>query len=330
MYSRHATDRSRGQILLVTAVILALLFVGFIGTLYVGASTADERATGPHDYTSEAQNGVQTATYAMEDALLTANTDRTLTSQSDRETAATESVRAAATNLDAAGRFDGRIINVSLEDYSGTATPAGTRVVQNAEGNLSSNTGSGNWTVISGAEQTRQASVRVDPLSLPTNASEATNITLVGDTTETVGILRTGSNVTLAHSNGRCNVGEIGLGIDNPRATADLIGGRLTLTTDGTTYGGSCTGYTPPENVERIEIENGNQTTGTLGVVSLGTAVQGTNVTSTTTPPAAGAASEPTAHHVVYAVPVELTVATERTTTRRLVVVAPGTNEMPS
>ena len=138
--------------------------------------------------------------------------------------------------------------------------------------------------------------------------------------------------MALSHSGGECRVREIGPTTDEPFATLRLTTGTLTLTNGDTTLGGGCTGYEAPDTIERIEITNGDATVGTLSVVSLGNDVEGANVNTASAPPAAGDADAPTAHHVVYGVPVEVTVATERTTTSRLVIVAPGNrpNPLPS
>lgn len=329
MSSARGVSRDRAQILTVTAVIVALVFVGLIGTAYTATSTADERAEGPGAYTTESESAVHAAVYAMEDALLDVNADQSLTTRSSRETAAGEGVRAAANALDANGQFSGRIVEVELAQYGGTETPAGTRVVQNNESSLTDASGNANWTVVSGADQTRQAAFEVDPYQLASSESEATQVTLVGDTTEAVTIYRNGTSVALAHSNGECRVGEIGPTTEEPFATIRLTAGELTLTNGDTTLGGGCTGYEVPDTIERIEITNGDATVGMLSVVSLGDDVEGPNVNTASAPPAAGGAATPTAHHVVYGVPVEVTVATERTTTRRLVIVAPGSIPNP-
>lgn len=325
-------DSDRAQILAVTAVIVAIAFIGLVGAAYTGASTADERAEGPGAYTTESKEAIHTAVYAMEDTLLDVNADQSLTTRSTRETAAREGVKAAANALDANGQFSGRLVEVELAQYGGTETPAGTRVVQNNESNLTDASGNADWTVVAGADQTRQAAIEVDPYQLASSEGGGTQVTLVGNTTESVTIYRNGTSVALSHSGGECRVGEIGPTTDEPFATLRLTTGTLTLTNGDTTLGGGCTGYEAPDTIERIEITNGDATAGTLSVVSLGNDVEGANVNTASAPPAAGDADAPTAHHVVYGVPVEVTVATERTTTSRLVIVAPGNrpNPLPS
>jgi len=332
MNSGTETDSDRAQILAVTAVIVAIVFIGLIGTAYTASSTAEERAEGPEAYTAESERAIHTAVYAMEDALLDVNADQSLTTRSSRETAARGGVRAAANALDANGQFSGRPVEVELAQYGGTETPAGTRVVQNNASNLTDASGNADWTVVTGADQTRQAAIEVDPYQLASSEGGGTQVTLVGETSETVTIYRNGTGVALSHSGGECRVGEIGPTTEEPFATLQLTTGSLTLTNGDTTVGGGCTDYEVPDSIERIEVANGDAAVGTLSIVSLGSDVEGPNVSAVSAPPAAGDADAPTAHHVVYGVPVEITVATDRTTTSRLVIVAPSrvSNPLPS
>lgn len=316
----------RGQVLMVTAVVISLFFVTIIGFGYVTQSSTSQAATGPTDFTSESDRVVQLADYSMTTAIQSVNHDETLGSQTARETAVRETLTASVSGLSADGKFRGYDVDVELVEYNGEKTVAGTRVTQNQNSVLNGTDSAGNpvsnWTAVSGAKQTSQAvfSLESDELATAGDQNPFTLKLSNSSTSQNVSVFQNGADIVLEHDDGQCS-------IEAPsEVTVDFI--------SGTVNGMSCSGYDVPSTIETIAIANGHNASGTYTIVGLGepSAIAGSEVGVTSTAPSSSSADTPTGHHVVYAVPVKLTIATDHTTTTRLVIVAPGkpVNPLPT
>lgn len=314
---------SRGQVIVGTAILMALIFISLTAAGYAAFSSADKAVAGPPDYTSQTDTQLTQAEYVMETALIAVNHDTSISSATDREQAAEQAIRDAVAGVDGAQQFSGSAVSIEYAQYKGTNTVTGTRVVQNNDSRFIA-AGATSYTLTTAADQHDQATFELNPVDLPTSSDPPFEVVVSGSETTTIAVYQDGLTTVVDYGSGQCTV-------DSPDGvTLDVV--------DGTLNGRSCGDYDPPATVSEIRINNGDQATGNLSVVALGSpgtvASPASGSSPVTTPPPAGTAGGDStgrfpAHHVVYGVPVEVTVATDQTTTTRLVIVTMGDTARP-
>lgn len=319
----HQSHDARGQVIVGTAILMSIIFISLTAAGYAAFSSADEAVAGPPDYTSQTDRQLRQAEYVMETALVAVNHDTSISTVTSREQKARTAVRNSITGVDGAQQFSGSAVSVNLAQYRGTNTVTGTRVVQNNDSRFVS-AGATSYTLTTAADQHDQAAFELNPTDLPNTSEPPFEIVVSGSKTATLSVYQDGLTTIVDYGAGQCTV-------DSPDGvTIDAV--------DGTLNGRSCGDYQPPVTISEVQVNNGDQATGNLSIVALGSpatvASPTAGSTPTGSPPPAGTASGNSttrfpAHHVVYGVPVELTVATDKTTTTRLVIVTMGDTARP-
>jgi len=314
-------QRSRGQVVLVTAVLLGILFISLTAIAYEASSTADIRAEGPTNYAAESDTQIQELGYALTTAIHNVNTDTGITDVGARTQAADNAITDTLTSQQASREFGLTTVSGTQVEYNPTGETVieGTRVAQTEPALLTDSSGGANWDIIRNGGQTGKVTIRATGLTsgATTSPSDRFTVILTGDTgdTYTVQAYTTGSgNTTLSYDGTGCTVGRSGVDRNGSVVTIDYI--------TGTVNGLSCPEYEPPQQITDVSIENGDQVEGTVTVLSRAENAQGPSIQQTQGPNSS--TTDPQAHHAIYAVPVEVTVTTEQTRVTRTIIVGPG------
>lgn len=314
-------QRSRGQVVLVTAVLLGILFISLTAIAYEASSTADLRAEGPTNYAAESDTQIQELGYALTTAIHNVNTDTDITDVGARTQAADDAITDTLSSQQASRTFGLTTVSGTQGEYNPTGKTVieGTRVAQTEPALLTTSSGGTSWDVIRDGGQTGKVTVRATGLTsgATTSPPDRFTVILTGDSgdTYTVRAYTTGSgNTTLSYDGTDCTVGKSGVDRNGSVVTIDYIA--------GTVNGLSCPKYEPPQQITDVSIENGDQVEGTVTVIARSENAQGPSIQQTQGPNSS--TTDPQAHHAIYAVPVEVTVTTEQTRVTRTIIVGPG------
>lgn len=307
------TDRA--QFMLAGAFLLVIILIGAVAVGNVAIASDTDRQRGTGDYAHEVEQAVTMADRSGSSALIHVNHNDSITSDTDRRNRAVIEALTAIEAVDRGLAFRGASLTASLRQMNGSDTVDGYRVVQNEDSEITAPDGGGglqsDWTAVATADTTRQFSMTVDTESL-TASSEPLTVVLDGEPVHLNAQTVSGATeVTLDTGTETCTV------IANETVTVDFLAGTLNDKSCGT----------PPntQTVSTVEIRNGTQASGSYSIVYLGDATDaGGPVTDTGSPPPANSTTIPLGHHAVYALTVDITVATEEASTTRTIVLAPG------
>jgi hypothetical protein len=313
--------RSKGQVVLVTAVLLGILFISLTAIAYEASSTADIRADGPPNYMSQSDTQIQEIAYALTSGIHSVNTDTSITDSSTRVQTTDDAIRDTLSSQRASREFSLTTVSGRQVEYTPTGETIieGTRVAQTEPALLTASDGGESWQPISSGGQTGKLTIRATGLTRGSTTAPSDRFTVIladdDGNAYTVRTYTTGSgNTTLAYDGTECTITRSGVDRNGSVATIDYIGGKVN--------GLSCPEYDPPQPITSVTIENGDQAEGTFTAVARAENAQGPSVQQRSAPNAS--TPDPQAHHAIYAVPIEVTVTTDQTRVTRTIIVGPG------
>lgn len=303
--------RDRGQLIIVTAFALGVLFVALAlilnSAIFTENLASRGETTGGEDivtYEDALERGVgDVLTYENANVTTTTVSHSTLES---RLTAATSDIDAILIRRNA---ITGATSAATLEDKRD-----GTLIRQNATANFTNNNSAADWTVVSSVDRTRAFQMNVTSAdSSCTRFSSCFNLTVNGSSDWVLSINEPPSGFVVAVDNGS---GTATCGpVNNASVTLDVTGG---------TFGG---GLCPvlnfsevPDSGYKIEYENADKITGTYSMV-----VDNDSLLSTNSASYANATdASPSATPALYSVNVSFDYQTADVNYNSTVRVAPG------
>lgn len=304
----HGGGRDRGQLILVTALSLAILFVALALILNTAIYT-ENLATRSSDigggtdavrYHDAARDGVA----GVIDYVIAHNNSSHSTLQSNLS-AGVDAFRNHSARLFAAGD---RAVETTLE-----VTVDGTRIAQSdVSRNFSNTSGEGNWTVATSVDNTRKFRMNVTGSALDTLSGQPfTVIVDDGGTTWRMNVTDDSGDIVVRTASATCRVTAASAWIN---------------VTAGTLAGSECEGFTFAEGVTgtySISFENSSNVEGTYSLI-----VDEPSVADSPSPHlVADGSGQPFAAHAIYSANVTIVYQTPRLYYNATVRVAPGESD---
>lgn len=309
-------DSSRGQLLLLFAVLIGLLFIVGAGALNLSVIADQERAQGSETPTPAIEEVYTELTVVGDATLRDANRDPAIESADERRERIEAQLPAAFEVLQTQiGQTDRGV------HYTTTIAPDGirngTRIIQAAPSDVTSTEGNEDWTPISGAGDVREIVLRSESLNA-TSESTPLRLTLTLSSGEEIimEIESTEDELTVNYSTAPDGeTREVTLPVSEP-FVIDPIAGTIDKS--------NLPRYATADTITAVEVENGEaMTEATYSIVATDDADVAEDVQTAPSPIGendAGERDEPLTHPAIYQVEVRLNTIGSASQTERTVV----------
>lgn len=201
--SHSNNNRNRGQVLIISALLLSLIVLGSVAYMNSASITSQKQAGGATDYGDETRSTILNVRYDVENAIRHINFDNeSYTTEAEKATALENTINDLDRVSDAQYASQLTTVSLTYESYE-----SGTRLTQQEFSNLTSPSGN-SWTMITDSTKTRSFSLSFNGDTVP---NESTPFGVVIDTVSgesyTYEIYSTSSNnLTIENtSNGATN-----------------------------------------------------------------------------------------------------------------------------
>lgn len=304
------TGSSRGQALLLAAVMMIVLIIGSVTLLNQSAYTARERADTSGDGAAPAVLTMAEATSSLEATVAYANEDPSISSQADRISQIQTDTAVLERRLANQSARDGGAV---VFDQSTQTFTRGTRIWQNELSTLEGPSGQTDWVVTTGAAGTRAFTIALTGANLSSSYGTAftVNLTYTDGSEQNLSIYRQADDLIIEDESGaqcRHDLSTIGLA-------------RLGFSA-GTINGQRCDVLPRTETINGIKFTNADDVEARLTAVINGggaavptLAVELSPSTQTATPEA---------HEAIYSTTLTVTVQTRTSTYTTTIRVTPG------
>ena len=298
-------DQTRGQMLLLFAVLLGVLLIVGAGALNLSAIASQERSGGMDTPTTTSEEVYAEVTTIGDATLRDVNCDPSITENDDRRERIRNQLETTYELLQVHLGQTETAVSYSIEIGQDAVTD-GARVVQSAPGNVTSASGDPDWEPIQDASDVRELTMAAETLNeLPTSTSFRVILeTGTGDEV-VIEIQRADNdsdNLEIGYTNAQGGQSEAFMPVSDP-FLIDFVGGTVDKA--------HLPEYYPVEEIESVRIENGDAVDDvTYSMVATEDADISNNVQTAPSPVTTTSEehtpSEPLTHPAIYQVMIEV------------------------